>query len=51
MEAGLNKWGSVVLLGIILVLCVLLPLMATCSPDWSSPLHTFGLADRIVVVG
>jgi len=51
MEAVLYKWGAVILLSIILVLCVLLPLLATCAPNWSSPLFTLGLADRVVVLG
>jgi hypothetical protein len=45
------KIGPIVLLIVILIGTLLVPMLATCSPNWDSLIYTFGLEKRIQVLG
>lgn len=47
----LYKIGPLLLVLLIAVGTLLLPSLATCSPNWDEILYTFGMRDRIVVIG
>jgi len=43
--------GPFLILIVILVGTLLVPSMATCSPNWDAPFRTFGLDKRITILG